>query len=163
MQSKEELEDWYSEKDRWEYNTTKDDQIRLYEILTALATGKETYARAIDIGCGEGFITQHIPADLIHGLDLSENALNRLPSIVESVKYPHGEYDLVISTGTLYSQYDHDSIYKMIMSCASEFILIGGITDWLIEKDFGTKIYEMSFPYRGFTQKITLYHVETSA
>lgn len=160
MQSKQELEDWYSEPDRWGYFNNPEDQKRLEKTLFMLGWGKKQYKRAIDIGCGEGFITHHLPADEIHGLDLSDNALTRLPQNVKAVKEPIGKYDLVISTGTLYAQYDHEAIYKMIMSCASEYILIAGISDWIINKEFGKQIQMSVFPYREFTQKMTLYHVE---
>lgn len=161
MQSKQELEDWYDKPDKWGYFNNPEDKKRLNEILSTLQLGKNSYIRAIDIGCGEGFVTAHLPAIEIHGLDISDNALNRLPSNVKSVSKPEGKYDLVISTGTLYSQYDHEAIYKIIMESASEYILIAGINDWLINKDFGKLLSENLFPYREFTQKISLYHVET--
>jgi len=161
MQSKEELEDWYSEPDRWGYFNNQEDMIRLKKILYMLGWGKKRYKRAIDIGCGEGFITQHLPADEIHGYDLSDNALKRLPPNVTPVSEPDGKYDLVISTGTLYPQYDHEAIHKMIMSCASEFILIAGIEEWLVPKDFGVQMQFNTFSYGEFTQKITIYAVET--
>lgn len=163
MQSKQELEDWYSQADRWGYFQNPDDSVRLQEILFILSLGKEKYKRAIDIGCGEGFITSHIPATEIHGLDLSDNALNRLPHHIKPIDRPEGKYDLVISTGTLYSQYDHEGIYNMIKSCAVEYILIGGISDWLIPKYFGKELQVKEFKYREFTQKLTLYGVETGS
>ena len=163
MQSQHDLEDWYSQPDRWGYFNNPEDNNRLSRIISMLGFGKKHYNRAIDIGCGEGFITQHLPAEEIHGYDLSNNALSRLPQNVKSVTQPEGKYDLVISTGTLYSQYDHERIYEMIMGCASEYILIGGIASWIIDKGFGREINSDAFPYREFTQKITLYHVETSA
>jgi hypothetical protein len=119
MQSKQELEDWYSEPDRWGYYNNPEDAKRLEKIIFMLGWGKKQYKRAIDIGCGEGFVTAHLPAHEIHGLDLSDNALTRLPPNVTPVSEPQGKYDLVISTGTLYQQYDHEGIYKMIMSTSS--------------------------------------------
>jgi len=163
MQTKQELEDWYSEPDRWGYFTNDEDIRRRFHIVNALKLGKGQYSRAIDIGCGEGFVTSFLPAKEIHGLDLSDNALNRLAANVKAVSEPTGKYDLVISTGTLYPQYDHEGLYKLIMSCASEYILIAGIQDWLIPKHFGKTIHTYSFPYREFTQKLTLYHVETGS
>lgn len=163
MQTKEELEDWYSQPDRWGYFNNPEDTKRLEKILFMLGWGKRKYKRAIDIGCGEGFITSNLPSEEIHGLDLSNNALTRLPSNVTAVSAPIGKYDLVISTGTLYQQYDHEAIYKTIMSCASEYIFIAGISDWLIDKDFGKQIQMSIFSYREFTQKMTIYNVETSA
>ena len=163
MQSKQELEDWYSQPDRWGYFSNPEDTKRLEKILFMLGWGKSHYKRAIDIGCGEGFVTTFLPADEIHGLDLSDNALARLPQNVIPVSAPQGKYDLVVSTGTLYQQYDHEGIYQMIMSCASEYILIAGISDWIINKEFGKQIQMSIFPYREFTQKMTLFHVETCA
>lgn len=161
MQTKEDLELWYSEPDKWGYFSNVEDKRRLEKIIYMLGWGKKIYKRAIDIGCGEGFITEHLPAEEIHGLDISDNALNRLPDNVLPVQEPIGKYDLVVSTGTLYAQYDHEAMYKLIMSCASEYILIGGISDWIINKDFGHQIQFIVFPYREFTQKLTLYAVET--
>lgn len=161
MQSKQELEKWYEEPDKWGYFQNEYDEIRLKNIKYLLGWGKKTYDRILDIGCGEGFVTQHLPSDVIHGLDISENAMNRLPSNVTAVSSPQGKYDLVVSTGTLYSQYDHEAIYKMIIESATQYVLIGGIADWLIEKQFGAEIQKMHFPYRQFTQKLTLYAVET--
>jgi trans-aconitate methyltransferase len=163
MQSKQELEDWYSEPDRWGYFDNHMDGVRLKQILRLLGFGKKRYSRAIDIGCGEGFVTRHLPADEIHGLDLADNALKRLPQNVTPVSAPKGKYDLVISTGTLYKQYDHEAIYKLVMESASQYILVGGIQDWLIDYDFKSKVEFTIFPYREFTQKLTLYNVEISA
>ena len=163
MQSKQELEDWYSEPDRWGYFSNPEDAERLSKVMFMLGWGKRFYDRAIDIGCGEGFITKHLPAGIIHGIDLSNNALNRLPPNVQPVAEPQGKYDLVVSTGTLYQQYDHEAMYQQIMSCASQYILIGGISEWLIDKNFGRQIQTIIFRYREFNQKMTLYHVETSA
>ena len=163
MQSKQELEDWYSEPDPWKYIDNVMDDIRLRNILKLLGWGKKRYDRAIDIGCGEGFITRHLPADEIHGLDLSDKAMSRLPPNVTPVSAPQGKYDLVISTGTLYKQYDHEAIYKLVMQSASRFILVGGIEDWLIDYDFKRRVQFSVFPYREFTQKLTLYDLEISA
>jgi len=163
MQSKQELEDWYSEADPWKYIDNVMDGIRLKNILMLLGWGKKRYDRAIDIGCGEGFITRHLPADEIHGLDLSDKAMSRLPPNVTPVSAPQGKYDLVISTGTLYKQYDHEAIYKLVMQSASRFILVGGIEDWLIDYDFKRRVQFTVFPYREFTQKLTLYDLEISA
>lgn len=159
MQSKQELEEWYSQPDRWGYFKNTEDAKRLKYILLALSQGKNQYNRAIDIGCGEGFVTQHLPATQIHGLDLSDHALTRLPSNVLPVSKPDGKYDLVVSTGTLYAHYDHEAMHQLILNAASEYILIGGIDEWLLPKHFGKEIYTFSFNYREFTQKLTLYHV----
>jgi len=156
MQTKKELEDWYAKPDQWGYFTNPEDEKRRTLLLSMLDCGYY-YQRALDIGCGEGFITEKIPAHTIHVLDLATNALGRLPKNVMPVQKPHGKYDLVVSTGTLYPQYDHKAIYECIMDCAKEHILISGIGAWLIAYDFGNPLKHIKFPYREFEQHATLY------
>ena len=130
-------------------------------ILDILKFGKPKYDRALDIGCGEGFITQNLPATIIHGYDLSTNALNRLPQNVIPCPTPFGKYELVITTGTLYFQYDHETINKMILQYAEKYVLVAGIQEWLINYSYGKELKTITFPYREFTQKLTLYELET--
>ena len=66
MQTKEELEHWYAVSDPWLYRQTLDDQIRKDLILDFLPL---KYQRALDIGCGEGFVTTDLPAIDIHGIE----------------------------------------------------------------------------------------------
>lgn len=159
MQTKQDLEEWYSKPDQWGYFNNPEDERRLKNILNVAGWGKRVYRKAIDIGCGEGFITRHIPAEQIHGYDFAQNALNRLPPNVIPVTQPEGKYDLVLCTGVLYQQYDHEAIYNLIMQSAEKYIVIGGIESWLIQKNFGKQLYSMTFSYREFTQKVTLYEV----
>jgi len=156
MQSKEELEQWYVNPDPWAYKTTEDDAIRKQKILSLL---KGHYIRAIDIGCGEGFLTSELPAIRIDGIELSDYAASRLPYNVRRVHEPDGKYDLVVTTGTLYKQYNHKQIYDWIMSCSSRHILIAGIKDWLQPYNFGTPLAIQEFKYREYVQSVTLYEI----
>ena len=156
MQSKEELEQWYSNPDPWSYKTTEDDLYRKEQILDLLSV---RYTRAIDIGCGEGFVTQDLPAVDVHGIELSDLAASRLPWNVKRVHAPEGLYDLVMTTGTLYVQYNHEQIAHWILSCACRHILIAGIKDWLIPYSFGKPIKTKEFKYREYVQSVTLYEV----
>lgn len=156
MQTKEELERWYVNPDPWAYETTKDDQRRKEQILDLLPTH---YSRAIDIGCGEGFITKDLPAVDIHGIELSDLAASRFPWNVKRVHHPEGLYDLVTTMGTLYSQYNHEQIAHQIRTCACRHILIAGISDWLLPYEFGKVIETTTFNYRQYVQRVTLYEV----
>ena len=156
MQSKEELEKWYSTPDPWAYETTFDDLDRKEKILQILPT---KYTRALDIGCGEGFVTRNLPAIDIHGIELSDFAASRFSWNIRRVFAPEGMYDLVMTTGTLYQQYDHQQIAKWIKESACKHILIAGIKDWLIDYDFGKIIQQKEFAYRQYIQKVTLYEV----
>lgn len=156
MQTKEELEQWYSKPDPWEYETTTDDLLRKETILDLLPC---SYGRALDIGCGEGFITKDLPAISIHGIELSDTAAARLPSNVTRVHRPEGLYDLVTTMGTLYQQYNHQEIAHQIRTSACRHVLVAGIRDWLFPYEFGKVIETKIFNYRQYVQRVTLYEV----
>lgn len=156
MQTKEELEHWYAVPDPWLYKQTVDDEIRKNLILDFVPL---KYQRALDIGCGEGFVTCDLPAIEIHGIEISDNAARRLPWNVKRVHSPEGLYDLVMTTGTLYQQYNHQQITEWIRQSSSHHILVGGIKDWMIWSDFGKVIKEIEFQYREYTQIVRLYEV----
>lgn len=157
MQSKEELEEWYEKKDPWNYVTTKDDSIRKELILSII--GKHN--SVLDIGAGEGFITQDIDAEVIHAIELSDIAASRFSPNIKRVMKPEMQYDLIMTTGTLYKQYDYSSIIDMIKENKPKFVLIAGIEDWLVEHSFGKVIAEERFKYREYIQIIKLYETST--
>ena len=158
MQTKRELEDWYFPRpDPWDYKTTADDIYRKRFYLTVLEDLGPEFDRALDIGAGEGYITTDLPAREIHGIELSDWAAGRFPDNVSRVNVPLAKYDLVMTTGTLYQQYDHEKIYNWIMKCANGIICIGGIKDWLLPYDFGEQIRSFSFPYREYTGVLRVY------
>lgn len=164
IRTKEEMEDFYQKQDPWGYfEDTEHERRRLDRTLHVIGWGYRSYNRALDVGCGEGFISRQIPANEVHGMDISETALSRLPPNVTAVNQPIGKYDLVVSTNTMYAQYDYESIYRTIMSAASRFIVIGGISDWLINKDWGRQIHFVVIPYRRENLKISIFEVNTPA
>ena len=63
MQTQQELEDWYAKPDQWGYFTNPEDSKRRDLLLSMFDCGYY-YQRALDVGCGEGFITQQIPFEL---------------------------------------------------------------------------------------------------
>ena len=155
IQTKEELDVWYKQPDPWSYETTYDDSIRKKNILSLL----NVYDTALDIGCGEGFITRDLPANKIFGIEISDVAAERFPNNVTRIYEPIGKYDLVMTTGTLYQQYDHQKIRNWIIQSSKKHILIGGIRDWMIWSDYGKIINEIEFNYREFIQIVRLYEV----
>lgn len=161
MQSKLELEHWYQNPDPWAYKTNPDDLKRKAEIIMTLnvINNFQEYNKAIDIGCGEGFVTESLPAKLIHGIEISDKAAERFALNVTRVHQPDGKYDLVMTTGTLYQQYDHRQIKEWVQACASKHVLVAGIKDWLIHYDFGKVIFEKEFAYRQYTQRLIIYEV----
>lgn len=158
IQSKQELEDWYKTPDPWAYKTTSADSDRKFRILDSLRQFGY-YQKALDIGCGEGYITASLPANVIHGIELSDNAASRFPYSVTRVSEPDGKYDLVCTMGTLYKQYDSKQMIAWIEQAASKHILIAGIKDWLIQHSFGKIVHQEQFPYRQYNQLVTIYEV----
>lgn len=156
-QTKEMLEDWYSKPDQWNYFSNEDDAKRKEKILSVL--GKTKYKKGLDVGCGEGFIAQSLPCKEIFGYELSDNACLRWDKKIKRVEVVSEKYDLVVSTGTLYNEYEHESIAETIRSSASKHILIAGIKELILPYEFGKLISETEFEYRGFTQIVKLYEV----
>lgn len=158
-QTKEDLETWYFNKDPWGYTTNEDDKIRKQKILDAL-NPHAPFERALDIGCGEGFITQDLPARFKEGIEISDTAAKRLPDQVKRVINPTGEYDLIICTGMLYNQYDHHTFLSWMRShiAPGGIILTCNIQDWEINtlpSEYQT--HEVEFSYRTYTQKLRVY------
>jgi len=149
-------------------NDTNDmiDGVILERTLQILAPYKQEYERAINIGFGVGYyVTTHLPAKFIHDLDISGNEnlfTGTLPDNYDVVNEPVGKYDLVVSSNTLYQHLEHDWIYRLIMGCAKNYILIGGVNDWLIEKDFGSEIISYTYKCGAHDQRLTLFKVHNA-
>lgn len=158
-QSKQSLDDWYEVSDPWGYVDNPEDQYRKTMILDALSP-HAPFKRALDIGCGEGFITVDLPAKEIEGIEISDNAAARLPKKVKRVTNPEGLYDLIICTGMLYDQYDHHTFLSWIRSHIKKggIVLTCNIKDWEINTlPSQNQIHEIDFSYRTYTQKLRVY------
>lgn len=153
-QTKEDLEAWWLTPDAWGYREHPDD-IRRKSIIVSLVNLFEPYQRTLDIGCGEGFITEDLPGRVIHGIELSDIAAKRLPRRITRVAEPRGQYDLVIASGVLYEQYDYSQMTKWIeQACkVGTVVLTCHIEDWerntLPEEK---QIAHGIFPYRDYTE-----------
>lgn len=174
MQSKEELETFYSQPDPWNIQNNRHDIHRKNIIISVCELfGKKfnpiigRFARALDIGCGEGWITSELPASVIHGLELSEQARSRIPCDVGRIVEPVGTYDLVTSFGTMYAQYDWQRFLSQMASHGTRIIVTCNIAEWEVEAFrsqtgmasflFGKQIFSAEFPYREWTQKLRVF------
>lgn len=157
MQTKVELEQFYKKTDPWGFQENADDIRRKSLILGHL--NRSRFKRALDIGCGEGWISKDLPADEIHGFELSDQAAARLPASVKRVIVPEGRYDLIVATGVLYSQYDWRRMLDMIRQHACGVVLTCNIKNW--ERPETTSLphqyHEEEFPYREYIQKLRLF------
>lgn len=154
-QLKEDIETWYLRQDPWEYENNPEDIRRKHLILSAL--NKRMFKRALDIGCGEGWITKDLPAGEIHGIEISDNASLRFPPNVKRVTEPEGMYDLVIATGVMYEHYDYKKFLKWIREHASGIVVLCNIKEWEVPIDLSGDPDIRVFPYRNFTQRLRVY------
>ncbi len=118
LQPLDEIERWWERPDPWEYEDNPDDINRRAMLLSVLPARQ--YQSVLDIGCGNGFVTERLPGKRIIGIDVSENALSHARKRCKNQKHikfmqhslfdlPHlgweDAFDLVIITGVLYPQY----------------------------------------------------------
>jgi SAM-dependent methyltransferase len=121
---RQELNAFYRRADPWDYANNADDAMRRIRLLGALPARR--YARVLDIGCGDGFVTFDLPGELIVGTDLSDEAIRlaeqRRAAREDAARFSFealglydltperlGTFDLVVITGVLYPQYIGDS------------------------------------------------------
>jgi len=164
MQSKEELEKWYEKEDPWGYKNNKDDDKRKEYILKELWL-YPFFNKALDLGCGEGFLTKYLPAKKIYGYDISDTALSRLPKNVIPLKRNEiiDKYDLIIATGILYKHYNYMDFINIINKYASGIVLTCNIKDW--EKGINLlkneKIHRrMEFKYKKYIEILRIFNYE---
>lgn len=172
---KKEMERTYNKPDPFGYRQHPDDKFRKDKILSLLKKFKVDgpYDRALDIGAGEGWITQDLPALEIHAYEFSEQARKRIPKPVQVVDKPHGKYDLIVATGILYGHYDHKSSLKLIEDHASNILITSHVKHWekstegecleLADPEYILRVFGMvqmhyeEFPYRVYTQRLRVF------
>ncbi len=150
---KDRVESWYQRDDPWDYETNPHDFNRRERIKAAIP--KFEYKNTLDIGCGNGFITQALPGEHVYGVEVSENACrfaqekdpnpNHLYLPGEIFDLPNLDLppmDLIVITGVLYEHYIGNS-YNLVYLLIDELLVDGGILllshvhEW----------YKMRFPY----------------
>ncbi len=153
------IEEFYAKVDPWAYETTPDDQIRKDKIINAL----KPHTRALDVGCGEGWITKDLPAKYIFGIEQSKTAQTRFPANVVAIDEPDGKYDLIIATGVLYKHYDWQKMLEWIKEYGIKTVLTCNISEWEVPEveTIGKQIYFEQFPYREFTQNLRIFDLST--
>jgi hypothetical protein len=157
-QSREDLEDWYANPDPWGFQTNPADADRKARILAAMKRPGPKYKRALDVGCGEGWITKDLPAAVIHGLELSETARARIPASVVAVEEPSGKYDLILVSGILYAQYDWRGVHELVQAHAAKGATVVTCHIKDLEQPLpGEPEWVEEFPYREYVEIIRRY------
>lgn len=172
IQSPEEIEDFYKNEDPWGYRKHPDDAKRKQKIINVLKSKVNNIdnLRVLDLGCGEGFITEDLPGREIIGLDISQTAIERAKRWNRKAKYFQfdlnkddlkklGKFDVIIATGILYKDYLKSRAINQIDNVLKKngFLLTCHIKEWKIFEPPFFLIYEEEFPYKNYTERLTLY------
>ena len=172
MQTKEEIEKEYENEDPWKYRENIADMRRKKRILSLLVDRYQLFNKALDVGAGEGFLTQDLPAIEIYGYEISDNAAKRFPDNVKRfIPTPDTShkmrFDLVMATGSLYRHYDAETMINIIAHYSSRIILTSHIDAWEIDelktpawiakKWKAKEIYHETFPYREWNQSLRIF------
>ncbi len=151
VQTKEELERGYHSPDPWGYKCSLVDAHRKRRIIdTARKFGP--FESALDIACGEAWITQDLPAKYLYGYECSDQAVTRWPRTVTRWFDSTGRAgpELVVITGALYYHYDYQKLIAMANRLATKYILTCNIAAWeVLEVDMlkGKQIHMEEFDY----------------
>lgn len=174
LQPLSELEEFYSVPDPWSYRHHPDDARRRNELMSLLPS--RPFARTLDIGCGDGFITFDLPGDQVVGVDVSKQALHwaeqerqRRPdgarfsfhraSIFNLDQAATGQFDLIVITGVLYRQYIGAG-FPVIAHGVDQLLAPGGclvschIDEWAPPRFPYTLLDISLYPYREHTHRI---------
>ena len=138
----------------------------LNQFIEKFRSGKR-FARVLDIGCGEGWITADLPGIEIVGFDISTIALSRCPRNITTVsRYDEitGSFDLIIATGVLVKNYEYKEILRIIEDHASGIVLTSqtDITEVAEIARFKQREFlTFKFPYRENSQIMRLFDFGT--
>lgn len=167
-QTKEWVEGRYAVKDPWGYRATSDDADRKAKVIAAcvLLAPKGGFEAALDVGAGEGWITQDLPARFRYGIELSDAAAARFPAEVTrlftdrvQMGMKDGAFDLVVSTETMFEHYDWKAIRDVILRAARPggFVVTANNTAWEVQalaKELGEPVLQWGFQYKGMTMSL---------
>ena len=173
LQSIEELEKWYENEDPWRYEQNPDDLQRRAILLSVIP--KKQYNKVLDIGCGNGFITNYLPGKKIIGIDISSRAIQfakkKAPPHVEYFTYSifdlpflewNNFFDLIVLTGVLYPQYIGNS-EKLIYSIIDDLLIPNGILischieEWYFSRFPYITLHREYYTYREYVHLLEVY------
>lgn len=174
QQSKRAIDEFYKGRnDPWGYFSNDDDSSRREILVAELAALRPV--RALDIGCGNGFVTEKIPAQEVVALDISGSAIHeaRARAVSPHIKYEEaslfdlgrcsfGKFDLVLVTGVLYGQYIGSSL-PLVYQLVDEVLLEGGalvsvhIDGWYFARFPYPLVRSRRYSYREYTHLLEVY------
>lgn len=173
IEKKEDLDRWYQTKDPWGYETNADDLKRRELVLSEIRLYSPS--SVLDIGCGNGFITNQIEAPKVIGVDYSSNAIAQAKESKASgadfkvgdifdidVVVDDGTFDLVVITGVLYPQYIGNAkslIYQKIDKVLKPggHLLSVHIDEWYSCRFPYLMTKQISYSYREYQHCLEVY------
>ena len=172
IQSRGELDAWHRSPDPWGYEDSPDDARRKAMLLSAIPP--RDYAAALDIGCGQGFVTRDLPGRRVCGVDISAEAVGHAHRFAsDRVSFETGDiftlgdqleghFDLIVITGVLYRQYIGAAstlVYQIIDGLlAPDGILISvHIDEWYVARFPYTVLTQYAYPYREYFHRLEVY------
>jgi hypothetical protein len=159
-QTKEQLETFYQNPDPWGYQSNSEDWKRR-DILVAVCEKYGTYDTALDVGAGEGWLSQYLPAKTVYGYEISDTASSRSPSNVTRETNPSGVYDLITACGVLYVEYEAEALKELIEKHAGKIVVTINIKNLETVKLDLPILEEFDFPYRDYIEHVVVYGVPT--
>lgn len=175
LQPIDELEKWWENPDPWNYENNPDDLKRREMLISVLPDVQ--YQRVLDIGCGNGFVTEYLPGKEIIGIDVSANAINharKRSKKLKHIKYYQGSlfdlpslfegknFDLIVITGVLYPQYIAKS-EKFVYTVIDDILQQGGylvschIEEWYNCRFPYITLQRKYYPYKQYTHILEVY------
>ena len=177
IQTKQELNCFYSEQDPWRYADHPDDVRRKTKLLSLIPPRQ--FERTLDIGCGNGFLTFDLPGKAVIGVDLSSSAIawaNRTrdmrddaarfsfvaASLFDLDSTRLGLLDLIVITGVLYPQYigrTSSLVRQRIDGLLEEggILVSCHIDEWCPPRFPYTALDVELYPYRDHTHRLEIY------
>jgi len=178
METKDKLNQFYSNKDPWSYDANPYDALRREILLKEIPSRK--YESVLDIGCGNGFVTTSLPGNKVVGIDISANAVEAAraralgqahlqffaasifdlalnsPAVLEC------RFDLIVITGVMYDQYIGESL-SLIYHIINEKLADNGILvtvhidDWYKARFPFFLVKSLRYKYREFEHRLEVY------
>lgn len=115
LRSREEWEQWYVKANPWNTEGTEKDRVRSQIILERLKYAR--FARLLDLGCGEGALTNvfsTISRETL-GIDIAENALLRARARFPHIEFRQGELlDVIARPEIVETPFDFISVSEVL-------------------------------------------------